>query len=109
MQTLLYNLIDNARKASDEGSVIHVLGTKIENSYMLCISDEGCGIPQEVLQRITEPFYMVDKSRARADGGAGLGLALCEKIARLHGTRLRFESDLGKGTQVSITFEGVSG
>ncbi len=107
MQTLLYNLIDNARKASKEAGAIRVVGRKTKNAYVLCVSDEGCGIPQEVLQRITEPFYMVDKSRARADGGAGLGLALCEKIARLHGTQLCFKSELGRGTQVSLTFEGV--
>ncbi len=106
MHTLLYNLIDNARKASDEGSQIRLIGRKTEDGYLLCVQDEGRGMPQEVLSRLTEPFYMVDKSRARAEGGAGLGLALCERIAMAHHTSLRFESELDKGTCVSICIGG---
>lgn len=106
LKTLLYNLIDNARKASDENGEILVIGEPVENGYLLSVCDFGRGIPKESLDRLTEPFYMVDKSRARAQGGAGLGLALCRKIAQLHGSELHFESEPGKGTVVSFVVGG---
>ena len=57
---------------------------------------------REDLSKITEPFYMIDKSRSRAQNGAGLGLALCQRIAELHGTTLEYESEPGKGTTVRV-------
>ena len=106
-KTLLYNLIDNARKASEAGSTILLLGVRTEAGYRLDVTDHGRGIPADRLARITEPFYMVDKSRARAEGGAGLGLALCRKIAQAHGARLVFRSTLGEGTTATLEFGGV--
>lgn len=106
LKTLLYNLIDNARKASAENSEILLIGEPAENGYLFSVCDFGRGIPKESLDRLTEPFYMVDKSRARAQGGAGLGLALCQKIALLHGSSLHFESEPGKGTAVSFVVGG---
>ena len=70
------------------------------------MTDTGKGIPAEELSRITEPFYMVDKSRARAQGGAGLGLALCRRIVELHGGTLEFESVLGQGTTARVYLKG---
>ena len=64
--------------------------------------DTGRGIPAEELPRLTEPFYMVDKSRSRAQNGSGIGLALCRAIAEAHGTRLEFASTVGEGTRVSF-------
>ena len=58
-------------------------------------------MPPEALRHITEAFYRVDKSRSRAQGGAGLGLALCEQIVRLHGGTLQFASRVGNGTCVT--------
>lgn len=106
LQILLYNLIDNARKASEEGSIIRLYARQVDNGFRFSVRDNGRGIPQEALTRLTEPFYMVDKSRARAEGGAGLGLALCRRIAELHGTQLVFESEVGKGTCVSFVLGG---
>ena len=74
----------------------------------LAVQDTGCGIPPEDLPRLCEPFYMVDKSRARHHGGSGLGLALCAKIAELHGTTLQFESEAGHGTVVKITLAAAA-
>ena len=107
IQTLLYNLADNARKAMD-GSLRQILirGRLTPEGYRVTVADTGRGIPADQLSRITEPFYMVDKSRARAQGGAGLGLALCEKIAALHQGRITFESTLGQGTTVTVSLEG---
>lgn len=75
----------------------------------LTVQDHGCGIPADKLARVTEPFYMVDKSRARAGGGSGMGLALCEKIAALHGGRLQIESVEGEGTAVTVRLPAADG
>lgn len=111
MKILLYNLIDNARKASRSGDVIELRGRKTKHTddtsaYRFTVTDHGSGIPKEALDRLTEPFYMVDKSRARAQGGAGLGLALCQKIAEVHGGKLVFDSVPGRGTSVSLEIGG---
>ncbi|MDO4565348.1 MAG: HAMP domain-containing sensor histidine kinase [Clostridia bacterium] len=98
--TLVTNLIDNARKASSAGGHIYLTGKKQQNRYRISVRDEGIGIPAEELARITEAFFMVDKSRARAQHGAGLGLAIGNRIAKLHGSELHFESEVGKGTLV---------
>lgn len=106
-KTLLYNLIDNARKASGEGSSILLHGFCTQTGYRIDVTDHGRGIPADQLRRITEPFYMVDKSRARAEGGAGLGLALCLKIAQVHNARLSFRSLEGEGTTATLEFGGA--
>ena len=62
------------------------------------------GMSEEQLLHVTEPFYRTDKARSRAEGGAGLGLALCKNIAEAHGAKLRFESEKGKGTKVFLDF-----
>ena len=98
--TLVTNLIDNARKASSPGKVISLSGRRMNGRYRISVQDEGIGIPQEELSRITEAFFMVDKSRARAQHGAGLGLAIGNRIAEIHGSALHFESELNKGTLV---------
>ena len=100
MLTLVTNIVDNARKASSPGKRIWLTGRKVEKRYRIEVRDEGIGIPKEELSRITEAFYMVDKSRARAQHGAGLGLAIANRIALLHGDSLHFESERGKGTTV---------
>lgn len=99
--SFLINLIDNAAKASEEGSSIYLSGTP-EGIF---VTDEGGGIPENEISRITEPFYMVDKSRARKEGGAGLGLALCAQIARLHGGTLSIESSRGKGSRIGLRWK----
>lgn len=100
-ESLLINLIDNSAKASKEGDVIYLIGE--ENRIL--VKDQGCGIPKEEIDRVTEAFYMVDKARSRKEGGCGLGLALCSKIAALHGAKLLIESEVGEGTQISLIFE----
>ena len=102
---LLYNLVHNAQKAAPKDGMVHVLCTRAPGGVLLCVRDTGCGIPKEELCRVTEPFYMVDKSRARKAGGSGMGLALCQKIAALHGAQLCIESQVGVGTRVSFTLK----
>ena len=98
--TLITNIVDNARKASEKGKRIILTGRRQANRYRISVQDFGIGIPEEELTRITEAFFMVDKSRARALHGAGLGLAIGNRIAGLHGSTLHFESKLGEGTTV---------
>lgn len=97
-ESLLINLIDNAIKASEEGAVISLMG----QDNVITVRDQGCGIPADEIKRVTEAFYMVDKARSRKAGGCGLGLALCSMIAQLHGAELLIESEVGKGTSVTI-------
>ncbi len=97
---LFYNLTENAIKACRNGGKV-TLSCK---NGIAVIEDNGKGMTNEQLLHITEPFYRTDKSRSRAEGGAGLGLALCKQIAETHGASLKFESVLGKGTKVSIDF-----
>lgn len=98
IKSVLLNLVDNAFKASPEGGVVELTGRKRENGYEFQVKDYGVGIPAEELKKVTEAFYMVDKSRSRSKNGAGLGLALCVEILRLHNSELKMESTLGEGT-----------
>jgi two-component system phosphate regulon sensor histidine kinase PhoR len=85
---LLNNLVHNAVKASQPGGRIWLKADK----DIISIRDEGCGIPEKDLPHVTEAFYMADKSRSRSEGGSGLGLALCDRIAILHGIRMEIRS-----------------
>ena len=107
LKTLLLNLLDNARKASPPGQTVTLAGAPEEGGYRLTVADRGRGIPERDLEKITEAFYMVDKSRSRAEGGAGLGLALCKTIAAFHGGALRFASQEGEGTTVEVMLGGA--
>ncbi len=100
LSMLFYNLTENAIKACGEGG--RVILRCSESS--VSVEDSGKGMTEEQLSHITEPFYRTDKSRSRAEGGAGLGLALCKNIADIHGARLRFESKIGEGTIVFLDF-----
>ena len=73
------------------------------STAVFTVADTGCGIPAADLPRVTEAFYMVDKSRSRADGGSGIGLALCTRIAQAHGTQLQIDSTEGVGTTVTVS------
>ncbi|MCH5353433.1 MAG: HAMP domain-containing histidine kinase [Acutalibacter sp.] len=98
MTEVLVNLIDNAVKASNQGDTVQLY----TEHGCIVVEDNGCGIPSEEIHRITEPFYMVDKSRSRKSGGAGLGLALTAMILKRHGMALSVESEIGQGTKISI-------
>ena len=114
-KTLIQNLVDNAVKAGAKHIRItgQAMPDKAESNqaesdkgaglcYQIRVQDDGSGIPKEEVKRITEAFYMVDKSRSRKQHGAGLGLSLAEKIAQIHGSRLVFQSDGHSGTTVYI-------
>lgn len=104
--SLFYNLVDNAVKAMDKEEICFILikGICREELYEFKVVDNGRGIPEEEISRITEAFYMVDKSRSRKEGGAGIGMALCQKIILLHHGTLKIDSRLGEGTVIKVTF-----
>lgn len=100
MTDVLVNLIDNAVKASEQGGriILKAYGNFIE------VEDFGRGIPESEQEKILEPFYMIDKSRSRKSGGAGLGLALTAMIAKAHDISLKIVSEEGKGTRMILQF-----
>jgi len=104
--SLFYNLLDNAVKAMDKGEKGFILmkGVRQNGGYEFKVVDNGRGIPEQEISRITEAFYMVDKSRSRKEGGAGIGMALCQKIIMLHQGVLKIDSRLGEGTVIKVTF-----
>jgi len=130
LKSLLLNLCTNALKAcpSDGSGVITLAAKKVNgaidadralvsdnptdagksteagDAIIISVADNGRGIPKESLPKITEPFYRVDKARNREQGGAGLGLALCKRIAEAHGATLEIESTVDVGTVATITF-----
>lgn len=106
-QSLIINIIDNARKAIDDNGLIHVAGTVRDDNYVIIIKDNGRGMPPEEITRISEAFYRIDKSRSRAQGGAGLGLAICSKIAEIHQAKIKYKSAVGRGTVVTITLPNI--
>lgn len=106
-QSLIINIIDNARKAIDDNGLIHVAGTVRDDNYVIIIKDNGRGMPPEEITRISEAFYRIDKSGSRAQGGAGLGLAICSKIAEIHQAKIKYKSAVGRGTVVTITLPNI--
>lgn len=104
-KTLLMNLLDNALKSG--ATTVGLYGVPSGGSYRISVVDNGRGIPEAELRRITEAFYMVDKSRSRKEHGAGLGLALSAKIAEIHHTHLEYASRPETGTMVTITLKMV--
>lgn len=97
---LLRNLVVNAQRA---GGKTPVTVTLYPDGFS--VSDTGCGMTREQADRAFEPFYKADKARSRNAGGAGLGLALCKKIADLHRGTLAIDSEPGRGTTVVYHFD----
>lgn len=107
--TALVNLLDNARKASKEHGVIEFSGKRIQEEenpfyYELSVKDYGIGMTKEETERICDEFYMADKSRARQEGGAGIGMSLVALILEHHQAELIVESAPKKGTKMRICF-----
>lgn len=99
---LLRNLIENAARASESGSKIWLIMQKSKESLKIQVKDEGIGMEKHELERITDAFYRVDKARSRSNGGAGIGLNLCDLIVKKHSGTMEFESAPNEGTTVTI-------
>ena len=105
LMTAFINLIDNARKASKPGDTIYFEGKCFSNGTYVCkVIDHGIGMSNEDVQKICNEFYMVDKSRSRQAGGAGLGMSLVSLIVSRHHAALSIISRPDEGTEMRITF-----
>ena len=105
LTTCIMNLIENGYKASDKEKNIEIIGKSFKDKYRITIIDNGIGIKKDEIDRITEDFYMIDRSRSKKTGSYGLGLGIVSKILALHHAKLNFESELCKGTKVSFDLE----
>ncbi|MDU5594688.1 ATP-binding protein [Peptoniphilus rhinitidis] len=101
---ILTNIISNACKYTPENGKISILAKNVDDFVEIKISDNGIGIPEEDLPRITERFYRVEKGRSRAMGGTGLGLSIANEMIKLLGGNLKLDSKFGEGTTVTLLF-----
>ena len=95
---LVYNLVENAIKYNHSGGQVTVTADRKEKHVYLSVEDTGAGIPEELKERVFEPFFRVDKSRSRELGGVGLGLALVREIVRVHDGSIMVKSNPSGGT-----------
>lgn len=100
----LGNLLENAIKASENNSKIFLKISVLNNKTFISIEDFGSGISKEHLDKIWQPFYVVDRARSRKSNGAGIGLSICKKIAEVHNAEIKINSELGRGTEVTMIF-----
>ena len=102
LQEIIYNLLDNAVKYSNPGGTVFLRAEASDGRVRISVADQGVGISQADLPRIFERFYRADKGRSRELGGTGLGLSIVKHIAQLHGGSVEAESEVGKGTTISV-------
>ncbi len=100
---LVFNLVENAIRYSRPGSTVNVSICDSDSHVLLRVKDEGSGIPKQYRESIFQPFFRLDKSRSRAYGGAGLGLALVWEIAALHGGAVEVEASSENGTTMLVS------
>ena len=104
LETIVFNLCDNAIKYNRKGGKVSFSVTKTEREAVLSVKDTGIGIPPEQFERIFERFYRVDKSHSKEVGGTGLGLSIVKHAAKIHGAKIEIESEIGKGTEIKVVF-----
>ena len=107
MEQVMLNLLHNAYQHSLENTTITIRVLTETNSFTISVQDEGEGIPEEDIPHIFDRFYRVDKSRTRATGGKGIGLAVAKEIVELHNGSILVTSKLGVGTTfiIELPFE----
>lgn len=108
--SLMVNLIENASRACKEnGNVELSIAYQDEKKEWIClkVKDDGIGIQKKDLDKVSEPFYRVDKARSRDAGGVGLGVTLCHQIVNAHRGQMYYESEEGKGTCVTVLLRGI--
>lgn len=101
---LVYNLVENAIKYNTPGGTVTVGADRQDKHIRLTVADTGTGIPEELKERVFEPFFRLDKSRSRALGGVGLGLALVREIVSVHGGSISVKDNPDGGTTFEVIF-----
>ena len=101
---LVYNLVENAIKYNTPGGTVTVGAVQQDKHIRLTVADTGTGIPEELKERVFEPFFRLDKSRSRALGGVGLGLALVREIVNVHGGSISVKDNSDGGTTFEVIF-----
>jgi len=104
LREVIENLCENAIRYNNEGGEVHLFVGEKDGHPMLSVEDSGIGIPLEHQERIFERFYRVDKSRSKATGGTGLGLAIVKHIVAIHEASITLDSEVGRGTIVTVIF-----
>lgn len=99
---LLFNLTENAIRYNRPDGIVRITVTEEEKRLIIRVSDTGCGVPEQCRESIFQPFFRVDKSRSRENGGVGLGLSLVWEIVTLHGGEVRVEESSEKGTTIAV-------
>lgn len=99
---MLFNLTENAIRYNRPDGTVCITVTIEEKQLVIRVADTGCGIPEQYRESIFQPFFRVDKSRSRENGGVGLGLSLVWEIATLHGGDVRVEKSSEKGTTIAV-------
>jgi signal transduction histidine kinase len=104
LQQIILNLLANAIKFTPEGGTVRLdVSADAENGIVFRIADTGIGIAPENIERVLRPFEQVETSYSRRHGGSGLGLPYAKRLTELHGGELKMESEIGKGTIVTVT------
>ncbi len=99
---LLFNLTENAIRYNRPDGMVRITVTEEEKRLIIRVSDTGCGVPEQYRESIFQPFFRVDKSRSRENGGVGLGLSLVWEIVTLHGGEVCVEESSEKGTTIAV-------
>ena len=103
LYSIVYNLCDNAIKYNHAGGNVSVEIRPQKNDTVLTVKDTGVGIPEECQDRVFERFYRVDRSHSTEVGGTGLGLSIVKHAVKIHGGRIKINSEIGKGTEFVVT------
>ena len=101
---LLFNLTENAIRYNRPDGTVRITVTEEEKRLIIRVADTGYGVPEQYRESIFQPFFRVDKSRSRENGGVGLGLSLVWEIVVLHGGEIRVEESSEKGTTIAVKF-----
>lgn len=108
LRQMMLNLLSNAIKFTKENGRITLSLTEEEDgTFIFAVSDDGIGIPQDKIALLAQPFVQIENVMTRSHKGSGLGLALVERIMKLHGGRMKITSTEGKGTTVSLIFPAM--
>ncbi|MCB0351041.1 MAG: PAS domain-containing protein [Bdellovibrionales bacterium] len=109
LEQAVINLVDNAIRYSEDSRTIKIKAEQVENEVLISVQDQGGGISKELIPRIFERFYRIDKARSRELGGTGLGLSIVKHIAIAHKGRVEVQSEIGEGSTFTIYMPAQNG